>query len=63
MIALLSNYRSEAVDPRDPSWLGNQSPNEKIAESGLWNVDHVEEDYDPEFLDMLESHIENTSPV
>lgn len=56
-IALLSNYRQEALDPCDPGWLGKDSPSSEIRHSGLWNVNHVGENYDPEFLDVLEGYI------
>jgi len=51
-IALLSNFgEKEPVNPRSRDWLGTFSPERKIRESGLWNSKHVEEDYDPEFLE------------
>lgn len=59
-IALLSNYNRQSRDPRDECWLGQYSPQEKIRESGLWNNDHVEKDYDPAMLDKLERYIEST---
>ncbi|GAA0646545.1 hypothetical protein [Salarchaeum japonicum] len=62
-IALLSNYQREAVDARADNWLGNHSRSKKIRESGLWNVNHVDEDYDPDFLDLLRDQIEETSSV
>jgi len=62
-IALLSNYQRETVDARSNEWLGHHSRSEKIRESGLWNVNYVDEDYDPEFLDLLRDRIEETSPV
>jgi len=61
-IALLSNYERDSVDPRE-DWLGQYSRSEKIRESGLWNVNHVEEEYDPAFLDLLQEQIKHTSPV
>lgn len=61
-IALLSNYQREKIDPRD-NWLGQYSRSAKIRESGLWNVDHVGEDYDPGFLKVLRENIEQTTPV
>ncbi len=57
-IALLSNYGREPVDPPSPKWLGHHSDREKVRESGLWNNNHVDESYDPAFLDRLESLIE-----
>ena len=62
-IALLSNYQREAVDARSNDWLGHHSRSKKIRESGLWNVNHVDEDYDPDFLDILRDQIEETSSV
>jgi len=61
-IALVSNYTKETVDSRAGGWLGNESKSEKICQSGLWNVDHVDEQYDPAFLDRLESAVEQTKP-
>lgn len=59
-IALLSNYRREAIDPRDPAWLGRHSASAEIRQSGLWNVDHVGEDYDPAFLDVFAEYVDET---
>jgi hypothetical protein len=61
-IALASNYGSEPIDPRVDGWLGHESPSEKIRGSGLWNVDHVDESYDPAFLDRLAGAVEETEP-
>lgn len=62
-IALLSNYRREAVDPRSDAWLGTHSRSEEIRESGLWNVNHVDEQYEPGFLDLLGAQIGETEPI
>lgn len=61
-IALASNYDREPVDPRADGWLGTDSPSEKIRGSGLWNVDHVDESYDPAFLDRLSEAVADTEP-
>lgn len=61
-IALASNYAKGSVDPRSRGWLGNESPSEEIRQSGLWNVNHVKEQYDPAFLDRLETAVETTTP-
>lgn len=61
-IALVSNYGKSPIDPRSNEWLGKDCPSQKIRESGLWNVDHVEESYDPAFLDQLAGAIEETNP-
>ncbi|WP_410583549.1 hypothetical protein [Amycolatopsis sp. lyj-108] len=48
-IALLSNRR-DAPDRPSAGWLGHHAVHEKVRESGLWNVNHIDEDYQPEFL-------------
>lgn len=53
-IALLSNYNKQAIDPPSGTWLGELCTREKVRKSGLWNQNHVDEDYDPAFLDVLE---------
>lgn len=63
LIGLLSNYGKASIDPRDPDWLGKHSPSAAIRESGLWNVNHVTDDYEPEFFDLLEYHIAQTTPI
>ena len=52
-IALLSR-RSGGVDPASSQWLGLMADNEKVRTSALWNVNHVDETYDPAYLDTLE---------
>jgi hypothetical protein len=49
-IALLSNFQREPIDPPSKSWLGLNSVQPKVRASGLWNVDHVDEDCSPDFL-------------
>jgi hypothetical protein len=61
-IALASNYSKEPIDPRADGWLGTNSLSEKIRGSGLWNVDHVDESYDPDFLARLAKAVEETEP-
>jgi hypothetical protein len=58
-IALLSN-RLDPVDKASAQWLGNSCPSGEIRQSGLWNVNHVNEDYDPRFLDDLEAYVVRT---
>ena len=53
-IALLSNYGKPALDAPSPGWLGHHCNREKVRSSGLWNKNHVDEDYDRAFLDALE---------
>ena len=54
-IALLSNYNHEKhpTDSSSQSWLGRYCDREKVRISGLWNSNHVDEDYDSAFLDVL----------
>lgn len=56
-IGLLSNLGRSPIDPPSPNWLGRWADRETIRESGLWNVNHVDEGYDPAFLDLLERYI------
>ena len=60
-IALVSNLGGEVIDPRPTDWLGRHSPVKEIRESGLWNIDHVDEPYDPDFLDSLSGYIDETA--
>jgi len=46
------------VDPPSPSWLGNWDTHSQIRDGGLWNVNHVFSDYQPEFLEVLEHYIQ-----
>jgi len=60
-IGLLSNFGREPIDPPSPNWLGRWADRPSVRESGLWNVDHVDEEYDPVFLDLLERYVKATS--
>lgn len=53
-IALLSNFNKEPLDSASKNWLGYKCDREKIRKSNLWNQNHVEETYDPQFLIILE---------
>lgn len=59
-IALVSNYAKESIDARDEDWLGHFSPVPEIQDSDLWNINHVGETPDPEFLDTLARYIDYT---
>jgi len=52
-IALLSNYQKFPIDGPSENWLGHYCSNEFVRHSSLWNVDHVDEHYDPAFLHTL----------
>lgn len=57
-IALLSSYGKPPIDPPSDSWLGSHCTREKVRTSGLWNSNHVDESYDPTFLDTLASLVD-----
>lgn len=52
-VALLGNHVHGVLDPASPTWLGHSSDRRKVRTSGLWNQNHVDETYDPGFLDLL----------
>lgn len=52
-IALLSNYGKQPIDAPSAHWRGLKNDREKVRVSGLWNNRHVEEAYDPAFLDQM----------
>jgi hypothetical protein len=53
-IALLSNCHRDQLDAASSNWLGRFSNRPLVRDCGLWNQRHVEEDYDPGFLDQFE---------
>jgi hypothetical protein len=57
-IALLSNFYKPSLDPPSANWLGLHCDRDRVKASGLWNQNHVDEDYDPDFLDQMEQHLE-----
>lgn len=58
-IGLLSNFGKDmAIDPPSPNWLGRYADRDKVRLSGMWNVNHVDESYDPTFLDVLSRKVE-----
>lgn len=59
-IALLSN-RFNPIEPASANWLGHHSPRDDIRRSNLWNLNHVDQMYDPRFFDDLEAAVERTS--
>jgi len=56
-IALLSNFGKTPVDAPSAGWLGRDCNRERVRKSGLWNSNHVDEVYDPAFLECLERHV------
>ena len=61
-IALLSNYNKPAIDPPSAEWLGQYCDRERVRLSGLWNNRHVDEEYDPQFLTLIERYVERPPP-
>lgn len=57
LIALLAGSTGP-FDLPTKNWLGNWSTREAIRTSGLWNVNYVSDDYDPQTLDVFEKYIE-----
>lgn len=56
-IALLSNSGKTPLDAASKDWLGLRCPRDRVRASHLWNQNHVDEAYDPAFLDTLETLI------
>ena len=52
-IALLSNFVKEPLDPPSRDWLGQFCNRERVRTSGQWNSNHVDDAYEPAFLDTL----------
>ena len=57
-----SSETGDTADRPSDQWLGHHCPNESLRRSGLWNVRDVDGRYDPGFLDLLESCVEQTDP-
>lgn len=57
-IGLLS-IRSGGLDQASPEWLGLTADSEKVRASALWNVNHVDDTYDPVYLDTFSQLIRN----
>lgn len=62
-IALLSNFGKPPIDPPSANWLGHACNRPRVRASGLWNSDHVDQDYDPAFLDAFVRLIDNLDPL
>jgi hypothetical protein len=57
LIALLSNAGGDPVDPPSEGWLGHHADRDAIRRSGLWNVNHVDDEPDFRIVDRLMSHL------
>jgi hypothetical protein len=53
----LSNYVQAPIDRPSDNWLGAYCDRERVQRSGLWNNNHVDEEYDSEFLAVLERYV------
>jgi hypothetical protein len=62
-ISLLSNFSKLPLDPPSKKWLGLFCNRERVRKSGLWNSNHVDEPYDPAFLDRLEQLVAEMGPT
>ncbi len=65
-IALLSQcgqHDGDGVDVPSAGWLGRVCAHPAVQASGLWNVRHVSDGYDPAFLDVLEQCAAGTGSV
>lgn len=58
-IALLSNLGKSSLDPASRSWLGQYCSKPLVQMSELWQSNHVDEIYDPGFLDRLAALIKD----
>ena len=54
-IAILSGLTGSADVP-SPHWLGRWAPRAEVRESGLWNVNHVRDVYDPCAVSEIEAY-------
>lgn len=59
LIALLSNWGKEAIDPPSPGWLGHYCSNVLVRGSGLWNTNGVMLKYDRQFLAVMSAILLN----
>jgi len=60
LISLLAQ-EGRKLDQPSLNWLGVQSPDERIRNSGLWNLDHLGFQYDSSFLDQFQRYLDTSS--
>lgn len=58
-IALLAGAAGP-IDVASSQWLGNYCRHDSVRRSSLWNVDFVDDNYDPEFLDVFDKYVDAT---
>lgn len=56
LIALLSTLAGSEERP-SPGWLGHHAVAPKVRASSLWNVNHVDDPFDPRVLNVLQSYV------
>jgi hypothetical protein len=61
-LGLLSR-RNGGVDPASQRWLGLTADRAEVRTSALWNVHHVDDAYDPDYLDAFEQLVRRAEPV
>ena len=57
-ISLLSNENRPAVDVASGQWMGRRARASLIGRSGLWNVEHVQDEAADRFLDVFSHYVE-----
>ena len=57
-IALLSNLNG-CPDIPSLSWIGKSCRSTNVQASGLWNSDHVNDNFEPEFLEIFEEIVDD----
>lgn len=62
-IRLLSSFGKEPIDAPSANWLGNYSFEPTIRQSGLWNTNHVDEQCDSDFLEVLANFVGDRCPL
>ncbi len=60
LIGLLAGNSDEIIDPPSTKWLGQASPDLRIRQSGLWNLQHLNYLYEDQFLDMFDQYVIKT---
>ncbi|MEX1178227.1 MAG: hypothetical protein WEB09_07170 [Nitriliruptor sp.] len=61
LIGLLSNADREAIDPPSARWLGHSADRLAIRRSGLWNVNHVNDEPTSRGLGSFLQHVSDAS--
>lgn len=62
-IALLSNFGRSSLDAPSPSWLGSWSGRNRVRESGLWNNNHVDEEWSSDFFPIFAASAKRTAAL